>query len=296
MDISMKKTIFWLLAFSITFGLSYLVVPTVFEKFQHEVPKQTVENASPVLPENSSPQTIEIINVKPDDFDDTKDFIVKLLEPGEGFHGEEVIGKSGEVWLGLFEENDKYFLRPTKLKITNVHDGIADELKWQKTGKNVGVSDKSSPIFLLKNADYLEKGEIATFQKGLKYSDIPEDSEVSYDKLMTSLNVGFSQSYEVNGVYFKLEVIEAIDQQLKKVFAVVLSGDGKSQIVHTSYDDSDGLGTLYWVGDLDKDGKPDFYMDLYVHYNVGNQTLFLSSKAGENELIRQVAVFWTTGC
>jgi hypothetical protein len=295
MEIVMKKTVFWLAAFTITFGLGYLVVPTVFERLQPELPKPIAENASPVPPESSSPEAIEIINVKTDDFDDTKDFIMKLLEPGEGFHGDEVIGKTREVWLGLFQENDKFFLRSTKLKITNVHDGIADEFKWQKTGKSVGVSSKSTPIFLLKNADYLEKGEIATFQKGLKYRDIPEDSEVSSDKLMTRLNVGFSQNYEVKGVKYELEVIEAVDQQLKRVFAVVLSGDGKGQIVHTSYD-SDDLGTLYWVGDLDKDGKPDFYMDLYVHYNVGNQTLFLSSKAGENELIRQVAVFWTTGC
>jgi hypothetical protein len=293
MEIAMKKTILWLVAFIITFGLGYLLVPGVFVKLQPKESKQIIENASQASPESWSP---EIIVVKADDFDDTREFVAKLLEPGEGFHGDEIMGKTGEVWLGLFEENNKYFLRPTKLKISNVHDGIVDEFKWQKTGKNVGVSGKSTPIFLLKNADYLEKGEVETFHKGLKYRDMSEYSEASPDQIMTNLNVGFSQTYEVNGVRYELAVIEAVDQNLKPVFAVVLSGDGKRQILHTSYDQSEGLGTLYWVGDLDKDGKPDFYMDLFVHYNAGNQVLFLSSKAGENELIKQVADFWTTGC
>jgi hypothetical protein len=56
------------------------------------------------------------------------------------------------------------------------------------------------------------------------------------------------------------------------------------------------LGHLYWVGDLDGDEKPDFYFDLFEHYNVNNRVLYLSSFAHGDELMSTAAYFWTTGC
>jgi hypothetical protein len=76
-----------------------------------------------------------------------------------------------------------------------------------------------------------------------------------------------------------------------------LEGGGRRQILHTmNVANSDSLGALYWVGDLDRDEQPDFYMELYVHDNVSNKNLFLSAPAGKNELVKKVAYFWTTGC
>jgi len=51
------------------------------------------------------------------------------------------------------------------------------------------------------------------------------------------------------------------------------------------------VGYLYWVGDLDSDGKPDFYLSLYENDNVSAVFLFLSSKAENGKLIKAVASF-----
>lgn len=83
--------------------------------------------------------------------EDESKFRVRLLETGEGFHGDQISAKSGESWLGLFKENNKYFLHSAKIEIRRVHDPVVDgyyesEAK-QKTGKSVSVEGKIQPIF-----------------------------------------------------------------------------------------------------------------------------------------------------
>lgn len=89
-------------------------------------------------------ETIEEVNSW---FDEKYPFKMKLLETGEGFHGDEIDAKNGETWLGLFEERGQFYLRPTKLKIKRVYDPIVDEDVKKKTGKNVKVNTKNESIF-----------------------------------------------------------------------------------------------------------------------------------------------------
>ena len=117
-------------------------------------------------------------------------FKIKLLETGEGYHSDEVEAKSGEMWLGLFKENNEHYLRSTKLKIRNNGD------------KDVIVNDKSQPVFLLKNADKLRSGKITTLFQGLNWDDIvnnSQESDLSPDELLTTLKKDFAQKYELGG-------------------------------------------------------------------------------------------------
>ncbi len=78
---------------------------------------------------------------------------------------------------------------------------------------------------------------------------------------------------------------------------MILESDEIRQILHTiNAEYTDSLGTLHWTGDLDRDGKPDFYFDLFEHENVENRILFISSEAEKGKLVKLVAQFWTTGC
>jgi hypothetical protein len=60
--------------------------------------------------------------------------------------------------------------------------------------------------------------------------------------------------------------------------------------------DDNYLGSLDWAGDLDRDGKPDFYFSLYVHDNVEYQNLFLTSSAKKGKLVKKIAMWFTNGC
>ncbi len=243
-------------------------------------------------------EMVEEINGRNDE--EKYPFKIKLLVTGSSFHGDEVKAKSGEIWLGLFKENDEYYLRSTKLKVRHVYDEIVDdEDKKAKTGKEVIVDGKNQPIYLLKNANAIREGKITTLFQGLSWKDVFDDkeSDIAPDDMLTTLKKNFSRTFEINEKKYKLKTIEAKNEKGERIGALILESDGVRQVLHTAnVDDFFDLGHLYWVGDLDRDGKPDFYFDLFEHYNVMNRVLFLSSQAEKGKLLKKVAYFRTTGC
>lgn len=296
----MKITKTFLSVFFLTFLIGYVsVLPTKrvsqSVKIEDSFPKEVAPSQPEKIPE---PEIIEEVNTW---FDEKYPFKMKLLETGEGFHGDEIRAKNGETWLGLFEDQGQFYLRSTKLKIKRVHDPIVDENIKIKTGKSVEVSGKKNPLFLLNNSANLSEGKVPTFFKGVtleEYDKNPVFKELHSDEVLTEIKKGFNQTYEIADRKFKLNVIEAKNKENEKILALALESDGKRQILHTIYFDGEysQLGILYWVGDLDKDGMPDFYLELFEHENVVNKVLFLSSPAEKDKLVKKVAYFWITGC
>ncbi len=226
--------------------------------------------------------------------DDSK-YKIKLLETGQGFHGDEITAKSGETWLGLFEENGKSFLEFTKLTIRRVHDPVIDgyyeKEATQKTGKSVFVYKKKEPVFLLKNAAMLSQGNIKTLYR---YDDDAEN--LNGEDI--SIRNGFLKEFKIGEVVYTLRAKKGKNKNQEDILALVLENDGISQTIHSIkyFEEGDYLGSLYWAGDLDRDGKPDFYFSLYFHDNVEYKNLFLSSQAPKGKLVKKVATFSTTGC
>lgn len=247
---------------------------------------------------NQDLETIEEVNSWSER--DKYPFNVKLLETGEGFHGAEINAKNGEIWFGLFEESGDFFLRSTKLKIKRVHDPIMGYEDKKKTGKSVEVSAKKEPVFLVNSAASLGEGKVSTIFKGVtwnEYYDKFEQKDLPMDEVMTFIRKDFSQSYQAGNKKIELKVIEAKNKDNRKILALTLTSDGKRQILHTIYADNyPELGTLFWIGDLDRDGRADFYFVLFESENVSNKVLFLSSPAEKDKLVKKVAYFWTTGC
>ncbi|HEX8735867.1 MAG TPA: hypothetical protein VF721_11115 [Pyrinomonadaceae bacterium] len=282
----------------IAFLIGYASVPTPQTKQIVAETPSDVSTDSPAAPPfciKGEPETVEENNNW--DYEENYPFKIKLLETGEVFHGDEVAAEDGETWLGLFKaENGKHFLRPTKIKIRRVHDQIVnDEKKYpkRKTGKSVGTDDKTAPLFLLKNAENLRAGEITTLFRGVTVEEI-----VEYSDEMTKLKKGFFHEYEIGGKKYTLQVKEAKTGDGKKILALILEGAGRRQILHTvnQAEYSEELGALFWVGDLDRDRKPDFYMELYINDNMDYKNLFLSAPASKGKLVKKSAYFWTTGC
>ena len=58
----------------------------------------------------------------------------------------------------------------------------------------------------------------------------------------------------------------------------------------------DAMIQFIWAGDIDKDGFPDLYMNISYKYSFSNPALFLSSKAGDNEMLKLVAEIMLFGC
>jgi hypothetical protein len=219
--------------------------------------------------------------------------LVDVLEHGNSYRKDEVIAKSGENWLGLFEENGKIQLRGAKI---SVRPESRDDYEY---GVTIKVNSKTAPKFLLKNAGTLKQGEVET----LYSSPVSEDAErlgLTTLKLgLTTLKKEFIQEFRLGERRYIFRVRQGLTKSKAKVLALVLESDNTSQIVaHQPYfEEGDYVGNLLWVGDLDRDGKVDFYMD-FNSYEKGSfsSSLFLSSEAEKGELVKEVAAFGTLGC
>jgi hypothetical protein len=287
-----KSTIgVFLTAFLVGIAVFYLIPKTEENIKRVEIVQTVPLNFSTPKPEaKSEPEILEENNDWEKDFESK--FKTKLLETGEGFHGDEINAKNGETWLGLFKKNDKYFLRSTKINIKRVNDPITDNPK-EKTGKSVAVSENGNPLFLVKNSNELTDGEV----KSSFWMNINDLAEDEYSDA-SSLKKNFVQEYDFDGTKYILRVKSGINKKGENIIALVLEGDGKSQVIHSlkSFEEGDYLGSVYFAGDLDNDNKPDFYFDLYFHDNTEYKNLFLSSKAKKGKITEKVATFSTTGC
>ncbi|HMS40043.1 MAG TPA: hypothetical protein PKE69_07460, partial [Pyrinomonadaceae bacterium] len=188
-----------------------------------------------IKPDNTNVQKVSETKIeppfKPEIFDvpdfeeivETK-FNVKLIdvfEYGNSYRKEEVIAKSGETWLGLFEENGKFKLKQTKVK---VRSESRENYGWDVTIK---VNNKTEPKILLKNAKSLREGKVETLFNRHSY----EEAERPNVELL-SLNQGFVQKFQLGDREYTFRVKEGLTKSKRKILALVLETGNESQIIY----------------------------------------------------------------
>jgi hypothetical protein len=217
---------------------------------------------------------------------DEEKLLFRLQETGDGFHGDEVNAAAGQTWLGLFTSGSGFYLHRTKIAVSMVNDPIVDDDN-EKTGKSVATDIQDKSVFLLKRADSLREGPIKTV---FFAPDINESTELAN---------GTIKKFSFGGKVYELMVANDVSKEkfLGSGAKLLLKSGGKVQTLRDLKDGCDDCyWNLFWVGDLDGDGKLDFYLDLSNHYNVMDKRLFLSSRAKTGELVGYVANFSTVGC
>lgn len=223
-----------------------------------------------------------------------QDFKLKLVDIHEhenAYRKSEVIAKNGEQWLGLFEKNEKFYLKTTQVsvKFDPKYEGYGDEDYVRLT-----TSDNGNPVFLLKNFGTLKPGTVESLYLRPTYDEIQRRS--LYDK---PVKIGYEEYFSLGDKEYVIRVNRGLTKENEKVVALMLSVDGIGQaITYLPYNsDDDTVGHPVWVGDLDRDNKLDLYLDHDGYESCGfSSSLFLSSAAKKGELVRQVASFGTAGC
>ena len=77
--------------------------------------------------------------------------------------------------------------------------------------------------------------------------------------------------------------------------------DGRSQLIVAFHSPSGARQIAWpprvlWIGDLDRDGRPDFFADIHMFETPGDWVLYLSSAARTGELVHRVAEFHGMDC
>lgn len=219
-------------------------------------------------------------------WNDDEKFNREFLEVGEVSNVKDIKAKSGESWFGLFCENNKEFLRPTKIKVRSKK---VNGLDW----KEISVNEKSEPLFLI-NKKRLKSGEVKTLFRGLTFREANEkDGEV------TEMRENFSRKFYLNNVEYTLRTEKGISTENQKILVLLLETPNKSQIIYyiDYMGEGDYVGDLLWVGDLDRDGKLDLYMS-YWNYEKGyySSGIFLSSEAEKGKLVKNSDYYMLSGC
>lgn len=116
---------------------------------------------------------------------------------------------------------------------------------------------------------------------------------------MGNLQNGFKKDFALNGKTFTLKVVNenSTEENISDGTKLMLTSGNVEQIVYPTAGERVGeFWYLLWAGDLDGDGKLDFYADVSDHYNSSMPTLFLSSEAKKGKLVKDVAGIRTVGC
>src|SRR5690349_8313890 len=203
-----------------------------------------------------------------------------VLEPGE-FHGDDVALQQPVDWLGVYCVASRCDSRPVKVHTKRVPDPLGEDEPQRPTGTAVEVSPRNTPLFLV---------------HGLSTSARPVPTVFHGDKNFVTND---AQQFAWHGHTYTLKVFgtPTEEEPLPKGSRLVWSDGSISQALYTLPDEAnDPHVALFWIGDVDGDGKPDLYIDASSNYNVLNKELWLSSLAKSGQLVGRAGAFTITGC
>jgi hypothetical protein len=293
------------ISFGVAFNLGLLFVAEIIP-YEHEprlagsmsehhrtVPSTT--SVPPVTPTSitvNDPE-VEFYNLEaaeiaafPESFD-----LIDVFEAGGIYRESEVIAKTDERWLTLFERKGKYQLEfaNAKLKKFRTQSYAGDENDVQLSFDRRGV-----PILAIRRRLGLKPGPVTTLYHR------PSQDEIDRRNLpIGSMKTGYSQDFYLDGGEHALRVSRAIDRSGTKVGVLVLEHKGFKQVLATAFHDpkyGETIGRLLWVGDLNDDGKLDLYFDVDNEIGAFGTRLYLSSSSEAGKLVTLVAWFGTAGC
>jgi hypothetical protein len=215
---------------------------------------------------------------------------MKIFTVGN-FHEDEVWKTAeNEKWIGLFEGQDGFYLAATTIKTERIHDPVVDEDETEKTGWQVSVPNQDSALLLMQAIPIIKERKINAVHL-VKNSFDPGDSmQFSYEGSAYQLYA--TGVKEKNGINPDALAV----RQYKLYLTAMVKGKRITQLLVAQPAHQETIIKLLFVGDLDGDTIPDFIIDTSEHYNLQKPTLYLSSPAADDEIVKPVGAHSFVGC
>lgn len=227
--------------------------------------------------------------------DDHSDFssgnLIDLTETGNIYRESEVVAKNGEQWLGLFEKNGQYSLIKSKVKVNRLKT-----ISYAGEDRDVDLtfSNGREPIFAVRNIEGVEPGPVTTL-----YHRPPVLEIYKRNLPISPIEKGYKRHFVLHNKWYTLRVSHGVNADGERVAVLVLEDSQTSQVIAQTFHEPGGLdriGELYWVGDLDNDGKLDLYFDEFNEKGYFFVKLYLSSAARPGQSVGLAATFGMAGC
>ena len=187
-----------------------------------------------------------------------------------------------KTWVGLFsnDKDNSVTCYKTKLKMKPIHSPMVDDEGEMSGIKIYCEGYDNDPMLLIAGIEIPENMQIDSY-KGLKNRLLPGES----------MQLG-DNTIKASGTVDECGRV----RNYKLLITGIKNGTSIEQIFLEQDHFDDAMIQIIWTGDIDKDGFPDLYLDISHKYSFSNPALFLSSKAGDNELLKLVADIKLFGC
>lgn len=236
------------------------------------------------------------------------DFETLLPRAYRTWEGKNDVDIITDKWIELYREKDKYFLGKANFKIDNGFDECVEVKTRAIVSKNETVLFMDLPE--LKEGEItslkIDKNKILPGEKiyftynNLKYYIRAEGKIISYNgnELNRKLALDDIEAYTINSngdTVYATQTLVVDDEddtfpEVEDYKLFISTQDSKEQLFLQISSFNDSFVTLVFVGDIDRDGKLDFIFDTSRDYEVETKSLYLSSKALPNQIIKLVSV------
>lgn len=224
-------------------------------------------------------------------FPDFPGNFVDLNNTGGLVRKSEIVARNGERWLVMFERVGKYAIEPSTARVRQLK---TVSYPGDENDAQLSFDIPGQPVFAFRGVSNIKPGPVETVYLR------PTGMEIERKNLpIEAMKSGFKRELNLNENWYTLRVSQGLDTKGTKVGVLVLETGGVQQIVARNYFESDYgtiIGDLLWAGDIDNDGRLDLYLDEFNEKGYFAGGLYLSSHAGEGELVKLVGVFSFGGC
>lgn len=181
-------------------------------------------------------------------------------------------------WLDLNKKDGKYYLSQADFTIERGYS--------ECSGDSTKIINSKQKTLLLLNNSSLELGELTTIK--IKKNKI-------WPKEKSTFQFGAAEyTFRAEGKVISSEKIstdngEELYQKVENYKLYISKNNGPETLVLQQQSFNDTFVELLFIGDLDKDGKPDFIFSANRDYEEVRMFLYLSSDAKEGNIIKKVS-------
>lgn len=195
----------------------------------------------------------------------------RLVAFGIQYEAKEAEDLVKREWLGLFYDSER--LEPMRLVLGEKTTGHFDEPVY-----DLETRPRSAIVAL--PAGVVRAGPI------VKAQVVEAEGFFPWRRKVIDIVLG-KRAYTIRA--------EGFDETAKQQ-RVILSDGERNQVLFDSLGVDEPQISVFWAGDLDRDGKLDLVMNLSPKYSAWHVKLWLSTKAGKGELVGLAAAELTYGC
>lgn len=227
-------------------------------------------------------QTIKIVQkIQPESLKQQEDKnLFKILVPGSYryWNGENDAKSLNKKWISLHKSNNKFFLDRAEYEVSAGYDECIGD-------STIVVQSKLSTLLFLENSK-LKLGEIKSVQFNKNKIWPGETFNFKFN--------GEAYTLRAEGTVLTSQTVltdegEEIFKDVENYRLYLSDKNGNEQLFLRETSFNDTFVELEFIGDLDRDDKPDFIFRASRDYEEERLLLYLSGNSAKNELIKKVS-------